>query len=249
MFWRKKRHESAKSKGASTDYQIIIDPAQASSNTDGWRNPDVVRKQDEAYESLTKNAKQGAPRIDLRVASRAVASTKLMDPFLLEVGCGSGYYSEILPILLHQQLRYIGLDASSEMVQLARRKHHLMSFLCADGSRLPFQDATFDIVLNGNALMHMRDYVAAISESKRVAKQWCIFHTVPLLKERATTMIRKNAYGSPVFEWIFNEREFLNHLNQQDLRIHSTQESIEYDLFQLLNEHTVTKTFLCEVVR
>jgi ubiquinone/menaquinone biosynthesis C-methylase UbiE len=249
MFWRKKRHESAQKQAASSDYEIVNNLQQAFSDANGWQNPSVVRKQDEAYTVLIESARQGKPRLDLRIAAQAIASTNLTNPLILEVGCGSGYYSQILPELLQRQLRYIGLDSSLEMVHFASRKHSFVPFVSGDGSMLPFKDGTFDTVLNGNALMHMRNYVAAISESKRVSRQWCIFNTVPLLKERPTTMIKKNAYGAPVFEWIFNEREFLTLLNQHALRIHSTQESIPYDLHHILNEHTMTKTYVCEVVR
>ena len=40
--------------------------------------------------------KDGEPRLDFRIAAEAVAATGLSNPRLLEIGCGSGYYSEVL---------------------------------------------------------------------------------------------------------------------------------------------------------
>ena len=49
----------------------------------------------------------GQPRQDFLVAAEAVRVTGIDEPLLLEVGCGSGYYSEILSYLLECSVRYL----------------------------------------------------------------------------------------------------------------------------------------------
>jgi len=55
--------------------------------------------------------------------------------------------------------------------------------------------------------MHVLEYRQAIAESVRVTRKWCIFHTVPVMLYRSTTLLQKRAYGEPVVEIIFNQAE------------------------------------------
>ena len=54
-----------------------------------------MARQERAYQGLIADMKNGEPRLDFTVAAEAVAATGIAAPRLLEVGCGSGYYSEV----------------------------------------------------------------------------------------------------------------------------------------------------------
>ena len=95
--------------------------------------------------------------------------------------------------------------------------------------------------------MHLMSYQKSVEESRRVSKRWCIFHTVPLLETRATTVLRKDAYGQPTLEIIFNNAELLAVFTANGLRVRAAIDSLPYDLEPVLGEPTVTKTFVCEV--
>src|SRR5690606_6001917 len=153
---------------------------------------------------LLEEARRGRPRVDFEVAARAVEATGLARPSILEVGCGSGYYSEVLRLLLPRPAAYVGLDYSPSMLARARRAYPDERFLRGDARALPLADGSFDVVLSGASLMHIVEYDRAIDESVRVARGWCIFHTVPVLERRGTTLLRKRAYGEPVVEVVFN---------------------------------------------
>jgi ubiquinone/menaquinone biosynthesis C-methylase UbiE len=189
----------------------------------------------------------GNPRLDFTVAAQALLMTGLDSSTLLEVGCGSGYYSEVLPLLSGRTVQYTGLDYSPAMVDVARENYPGSEFVVGDATALPFAENSFDIVMNGVSLMHILGYKDAIAESGRVARKWCIFHTVPLLVSRQTTVLTKNAYGSPTVEVIFNEDELRTLLKENGMNIRHTLESIPYDLSDVLGERTVTQTFVCEV--
>jgi ubiquinone/menaquinone biosynthesis C-methylase UbiE len=110
--------------------------------------------------------------------------------------------------LLGQQIRYVGLDYAMPLVQLGRATYAGVPFLNGDATRLPFADACWDVVISGCVLLHVPDWQAAVAETVRVAKEWCIFHRTPVSND-PTTLMTKLAYGVRVIEWLFNESEFV----------------------------------------
>src|SRR5205085_7897990 len=125
----------------------------------------TVMRQDRSYQGLIAAMKRGEPRLDFRVAAEAVGATGIVNPRVLEVGCGSGYYSEVFATLLPGGVRYTGIDYSDAMIARARARSPSTAFEVADASRLPYADNAFDIVFNGVSLMHIIDYPAAIREA------------------------------------------------------------------------------------
>jgi len=229
---------------SSTGYRIVSREEASAGSSDGWLDRSVAEKQDVAFRKLLDGMRSGAPRRDLVVAADAVRATGLAEPSLLEVGCGSGYYCEALPHLLGAPIRYTGLDYSAAMIDLARERYPGTPFVVGDAASLPFDDASFDVVMNGVSLMHIMEYERAIAESARVASKWCIFHTVPVLEHRATTFLMKNAYGLPTVEIIFNERELLDLFNAHRLEVRTILQSLPYNLSPVLGEPTTTKTYV-----
>jgi ubiquinone/menaquinone biosynthesis C-methylase UbiE len=232
---------------ASTDYRVATDPLELARHDDGWHDQDVAERQDEAFCTILQQMHAGQPRQDLIAVAEAMRSTQMEHPTILEVGCGSGYNSEVLAYLLSTTVRYTGVDYSQAMIHLAARKYPERPFFIGNATRLPCPDSAFDIVLNGVSLMHIPHYQAAIAENRRAARRWCIFHTVPVLQQRATTHLRKLAYGQPTDEVIFNEGELYHLFEQHHLRVHAVYASIPYDLSDVLGEYTTTKTYVCEV--
>lgn len=239
----------SKKAAVSTDYRILTaGEALPFSAREAWREDSVVRRQDDAYRALIGEMRSGRIRKDLESLAEAIRLTGEIAPRLLEVGCGSGYYSEILPKLLTRPIHYFGLDDSPEMIRLAKKRYPGTTFILGDATKLPFADGEFDIVVNGVCLMHMDDYRSAIAESRRVAKRWCVFHTVPVLQKMKTCRLKKKAYGSDVLEIIFNEDELTGLFAQNRLAVRHVLRSIPYDLNDILGEPTVTKTYVCQAL-
>lgn len=235
--------------GSSAGYEIIDRAAAREGTLDGWFDASVADRQDAAYGRLLEEMRAGRSRIDFTAAADAVRAAGMDAPSILEIGCGSGYYAEVLAHLLGGPVRYTGLDYSPAMIELARRRHPGHVFAVGSATEIPFPDDAFDISINGAALMHIIDYEKAIAESRRVSSGWCIFHTVPVHRNRPTTFLRKHAYGSPTVEISFNESELTGHFSDAGLALRGTFESIPYDLVAVLGEPTVTRTYLCEVER
>ena len=188
--------------------------------------------------------KRGEPRLDFKVAAEAIATTGIENPRVLEVGCGSGYYSDVFATLLTCGVQYTGVDYSEAMIARARAHYPSTAFEVTDATKLPYADAAFDIVFNGVSLMHIVDYPAAIREAARVASRYCIFHTVPVFDDYRTTYLRKYAYGAPVIEVVFGKQELMTLCQGAGLRREREWTSIPYDVSAVTGHRSSTRTYL-----
>lgn len=110
----------------------------------------------------------------------ARSKTKLVDELLtavetggisnaLEVGCGAGFVS--MHLSKKYGLRVTGTDGDPQMVEYARRKRREgtnLKFLQADSMDLPFENASFGMVVAQNVFHHVPDWRAAAGEVARV---------------------------------------------------------------------------------
>jgi SAM-dependent methyltransferase len=213
----------------------------------GWKDRRVAARQDTAFAPVLQQMREGRPREDFTALAAAVRLTGATDPLIVEVGCGSAWNAEVLTRLWNRPFRYIGMDYSPAMIALARQRDSQRPYLVGDATAVPLRDRSCDILLSGTVLMHLLGYQAAIQESRRVARRWCILHTVPVVTKRPTTILKKFAYGSAVVEIVFNADEFPRLLDNNGLRVRDVLDSIPYDLNAVLGEPTVTKTYICEV--
>ncbi|MBR1120155.1 class I SAM-dependent methyltransferase [Bradyrhizobium lablabi] len=231
----------------SSDYRLLSGPEEAraaATSSGGWFAGRTVARQERAYQGLIEAMKRGESRIDFTAAAEAVAATGIQNPSLLEVGCGSGYYSEVFATLLPGRVRYAGVDYSQAMIARARAHYPSTSFDVADATRLPHADGAFDIVFNGVSLLHIVDYQAAIREAARVAARHCILHTVPVFSDHRTTFLQKYAYGAPVIEIVFDKQELIALCRDAGLRLEREWPGVPYDVHEVTGHHSVTETYL-----
>jgi SAM-dependent methyltransferase len=234
---------------SSTDYRVLsgADEARAwAAASGGWLAERTVMRQERAYQELIAAMAHGEPRLDLKVAAEAVAATGIVNPSVLDVGCGSGYYSDVFATLAGG-VRYTGIDYSQAMIARARARSPLTAFEVADAVELPYAAGAFDIVFNGVSLMHIVDYPAVIREAARVANSYCIFHTVPVFLNHPTMFLRKYAYGAPVVEVIFGKQELLTLCGEAGLRLEREWPSIPYDVFEPTGHASTAETYLFSI--
>lgn len=86
---------------------------------------------------------------------------------VLEVGCGSGYYTRAL---LARGARVTATDLAPAYVEQARRIAPGASFAVEDAQRLSFPDARYDRVLMTEVVEHVPNPGGAIAEAARVLR-------------------------------------------------------------------------------
>lgn len=90
---------------------------------------------------------------------------------ILDVGCGSGFFSILLAKLGHE---VTGTDLTPEMIvnskQLAKEENVSCRFLVMDAEKLEFEDGSFDVVISRNLTWTLPHVKEAYGEWMRVLK-------------------------------------------------------------------------------
>ncbi len=175
-----------------------------------WQDPAIpLRQWISVVRGEIERLRQGHSLPHFDVLVRQLKKTGLVNPWLLEVGASSGFYSEILR-LLDFPCQYSGLDYSEEYKRLAQELYPAIDFHVGDAKALPFPDGLFDVVVSGCCLLHIAEYPKAIAEAARVASKFVVFNRTPVLMDSPTEFYEKNAYGVRCIEIHFNHSELLD---------------------------------------
>jgi arsenite methyltransferase len=94
---------------------------------------------------------------------------------ILDVACGTGFPLFELAQMYGASCQVTGIDIWKQGIERARLKAHAyqspnVQILEADASRLPFADATFDLIVSNLGLNNFADPGAVLAECFRVAK-------------------------------------------------------------------------------
>ncbi|MGW0226853.1 class I SAM-dependent methyltransferase [Actinopolymorpha singaporensis] len=93
---------------------------------------------------------------------------------VLDVACGSGAVAGELHLEQYHREgiadpMIVGIDRSRRELEVARERHHAQ-VLCADATRLPFTDGSFDAVVCSMGLMVVQPLAEALAEIARVLR-------------------------------------------------------------------------------
>lgn len=105
-----------------------------------------------------------------RRARRIVEELELKDrDKILEVGCGNGYYLNLLNNL-GLDLTLVGLDNDARALKDAKKiiENNKVKLFLADAGNLPFDDNSFDKVILSEVIEHIENESQVLSEINRV---------------------------------------------------------------------------------
>jgi ubiquinone/menaquinone biosynthesis C-methylase UbiE len=164
---------------------------------------------------------------------------------IVEVGCGGGNLGGVL----HEHrpdLTYAGLDSSAAMIAMARKLNPWMQLCRATAQQLPLADASVDALLDGAALMHMRNWREALQEYARVARTVIFLHTVTVAEIATTAHLRKIAYGTRVDEVVHSEAELQAQVAALGFTVAQRRPALPgYDLEFVLGHPTQSELWVC----
>lgn len=205
-----------------------------------WQSPSIPLKQRALVQQELTALYQGRPPVVYRILADALRPFVAPDCSVLEIGCASGYYYEVLEYLLNTRLSYVGVDFSPAMVALAQCYYPRASFHEGNGAALRFPDQSFLIAISSCVLLHVADYSQHILEAARVASQIVVLHRTPICRAHPTHHFKKFAYGVETHELRLNESEILDLCRNQDLEI---VQRLEYDSHPERDEFEATYVF------
>lgn len=90
---------------------------------------------------------------------------------VLDVGAGMGHWTRLVTTLLHPTAQVVGVEREPDWVaEAARRGGANVRFVQGSADRLPFPDASFDLVTCQTLLIHVPDPAVVIAEMWRVLR-------------------------------------------------------------------------------
>lgn len=213
-------------RAVSTAYQHIQpnqEDTEARRLRDSWQSDVIPSRQRQLVDKQLAEYRQGktVDVFDVMVEALHTIESPNQHRTLLEIGCSSGFYSEVFKIK-NLPITYSGCDYSPAFINLGKKYHPDISLSVGDATALDFTDKSFDIVVSGCCLLHIPEFTKAIAETARVAREYVIFHRTPVITGLPHQYFRKQAYGVETVEIHFNEEQLLDLFRQSDLELLKT---------------------------
>ena len=187
-----------------------IEPEQVTEqHRQAWTSELIPERQRALVQQELRAMYAGRPPLPFRVLANLLKPCLRPGERLLEIGCASGYYSEVLEYLMGQRIDYVGVDYSRPLIDMARDYYPNAELVVADGSALPLSDNSVQVAISSSVLLHVMDWQAHIREAARVASRTVVLHRTPVCRRSATRYMSKQAYGVETVELIFAEQELL----------------------------------------
>jgi ubiquinone/menaquinone biosynthesis C-methylase UbiE len=116
---------------------------------------------------------RGRMHTDIVARSIDLALARYGEPArVLDVGCGTGLALRELAMRLPDATSLTGVDAAQGMIEqavaLAPQADKRVTYLQGTAERLPFPDASFDLVISTTSFDHWADQQAGLAECRRV---------------------------------------------------------------------------------
>ena len=187
---------------------------------DSWRDPSLPSEQLRIVDRELAMLHAGDPPGVYQVVAEALKAIPGSNPLtLLDMGCASGYYSEVVSTLVGERFAYTGADYSEAMVATARERYPTVQFFTANICDIEVPDNAFDVVLSGAVLQHVEEWEKGLEELIRIAGSYLVLSKTPVWDEPFARTEGELYAGVPGFWNRFNRPDFLGRLAAAGFRV------------------------------
>lgn len=116
-----------------------------------------------------------------KAAARRMSELMRDGDTVADVGCGAGHYLVSLKKTIAHDYRYIGIDATANYVELARKAFagdDKVEFRQGDIFKLPLEDQSVDVAMCNNVLLHLPSVETPLAELVRIARRTVLVRTL-----------------------------------------------------------------------
>lgn len=235
------RHAPVDPRTVSVGHRAIDATEVTEEHLGAWKSEAIPARQRALVQQELSNVYRGDVPVPFQLLARAVKSWMRPGERVLEVGCASGYYYEILEYLTGQRIDYVGVDYSPALIEMARDYYPNARFEVADGAALPFDDLSFTVAISSGVLLHTTAWADHVAETARVAGRAAIFYRTPVCLRGPTRVMTKEAYGVETVELVIAEEELLAAFERSGLIV---REAIAYASDEASDTHHVN--YVCQ---
>lgn len=146
---------------------------------------------------------------------------------ILDIGCTSGYYYEIINFFFPNKFKYSGCDYNPESVKLANKYYPEINFFVDDLTNLSSNNNQYDITFLSGVIEHVPEYIKGLNELCRVTKKYIVLHRI-WLQNKKTSCSKGTQFFVPVIRNHYNKQEFFNILKKNSFTL--IWESNTYDV-------------------
>jgi ubiquinone/menaquinone biosynthesis C-methylase UbiE len=138
------------------------------------------------------------------------------DGVVLEIGCGRGAGVKVI-LRQFQAAHVFAIDLDSLQTERARKRLQYkydgqFTLMLGDAEQLPFDDGSFDAVIDFGVLHHVLDWKRAIAEIRRVLKPGGTFYFEEVTRAALERWLYRKFLRHPT-ENRFSEAEFLKEMS------------------------------------
>jgi ubiquinone/menaquinone biosynthesis C-methylase UbiE len=188
-----------------------------------YADPAIADQQRKLVNQQLEAMKKGNPPEHFEVVGRFLShlrtQTNLNSITLLDAGCGSGYYSEIVDYFVPGWAEYVGADFNPGMLDLARFYYPKLALMRMDVRNLGFQDRSFEMVMSGAVAVHIKEWKTALKELARVTRRWLLLHRTLVTTKRPTSVSIERHYQKDVYRVRINEVEMVSLMTSQEMSL------------------------------
>ena len=201
-----------------------------------WQSPQIPVRQRALVQRELMQLYHGQAPLVFQVLAHVLANIVVDHSRVLEIGCASGYYYEVLRYLLMKRFHYMGIDYSKALIDMAIDYYPGVDFQVADGADIPLPDNDVDVAISSCVLLHVTNAQQHIAEALRVSRRYMVLHRTPICKRRATQYFKKFAYGIEVVELCYQESSLMDLITRLGCRLIQRleyQTDVERDRFEV----------------